>query len=263
MNRNNVPQSPSQTQAQSVASISSLYFPLPAPFFHAQPLPIPVISPRSQSSFSQAAAVIANFGQVQPELSSYSSGSSSGSGADSGVSNSSGHTSGEHPRECYLDIEEDGTVVKKFSPRSSARPSVATSSTSIPFTSTPLFLARGKSGDRSGGGEATGVTNTTSTSSLYDSSAPPSSLSFLSSAAASVSSSSSTGGGGSGPLSFPPPDLTSSASNVSRMSSTTSTFDKFVEAIGTVDDHDSHDSHDKLPQDQLAMLREASADSDI
>lgn len=44
---------------------SNHHYPLPAPFFHALPLPIPIITPRSQSSFSQAASVIANFGQVQ------------------------------------------------------------------------------------------------------------------------------------------------------------------------------------------------------
>lgn len=209
----------------STSSISSLYYPLPAPFFHALPLPIPVISPRSQSSFSQAAAVIANFGQVQPELFSIaSSGTDSTCSGDEQQQQKSSSSFIVSPRECYLDIDDDGTVVKKFSPRA------ASSVTATPSTSSPLFLGErgGRGGssstaasiggrDAGGGGEVTGVSREVSR--------------------------------GSSSASFAPPPLTSS---VSRMSSSTSvSFDLFVDAIVEEDG------------DQLAMLREASADSDI
>lgn len=201
------------------SSVSSMYFPLPAPFFQAVPLPIPVISPRSQSSFSQAAAVIANFGQFQ-------------------------NSTLVSPRECYLDIEEDGTVVKKYSPRATAlsasasrgfsgsvAPSADTptatttnSITSLPLSIPPLFLTEG------GGGHFVVPARLTS----------------------SASSSSTTA----------PPTLTSSASASSQCSLSrldTSNFDMFVEAIGNVDPEELGEAGDK----QLALLREASADSDI
>lgn len=102
---------PSITRDNTASSINN-YFPLPAPFFQAQPLPIPAISPRSQSSFSQAAAAIASFGQFQPQTQT----SSTASGAN-GYSYQEGKSSNYvvSPKECYVDIGSDGKAVNKTS----------------------------------------------------------------------------------------------------------------------------------------------------
>jgi hypothetical protein len=174
---------PSEQTRESSLSIKDHYFQLPEPFYHAQPLPIPVISPRSQSSFSQAAAVIANFGQIQPELSTIPSQNTD----DGSVSNQNDSISllvkNEAVSECYYEFDENGNAIKKFNPREI----------------------------------------TTSSSDTY---IPPSLA------------------------------LTTSVTSMpSRMSSVTSTFEKFVENLEHVDV--------EVVGDQLAMLREASADSDI
>ena len=174
------------TRGLSDASAKDHYFQLPAPFYHAQPLPIPVISPRSQSSFTQAAAVIANFGQLQPGLTSVPSQSTDGNTSSEDLKESD-TSSNANSRECYIDIDENGNVVRKLSPRSFAAKQEVSNSDTV----TPPSLGSG----------------------------------------------------------------VSITSMPSRISSTTSTFDKFVDNLSNVDV--------EVVGDQLAMLREASADSDI
>lgn len=208
------------------SSMLNDYFPLPAPFYQAAPLPIPVISPRSQSSFSQAAAVIANFGQVQPD-------SLSADNNNSTISNTTAYeTSNSNyivsPREGYIDVDEYGRVEKKHSPKLQINTSGAVaarllngpsgSPARLPYSrGSPLFLTEGGSG---------------TTASKF-----------------------------SPTVTFAPPTRTSSG--LSRMSSTTSNFEMFVnETLGNVEANELSDLDDAGDR-QLALLREASADSDI
>lgn len=223
----------------SASDSADIFSPLRAPSFCAQPLAIPVISPRSQSSFSQAASVIANFGQVIPPTPLTSATSLAinkpchcGESEDTKPEKPSPSFI-VSPRECYLDIQPDGTVVKKYSPRSGSVPlpsslmpgddiaastvvrSAPLSTSSIP---TPLFLTKGGSSASAPGFNFPSLVSTDSLSlSLVDSSSATPLL----------------------------------------LSSSTSTFDRFVDAIGTVSEEAGGAS------DQLAMLREASADSDL
>mmetsp|Transcript_12331 Transcript_12331/g.20066 ORF Transcript_12331/g.20066 Transcript_12331/m.20066 type:complete len:450 (-) Transcript_12331:2-1351(-) len=207
----------------SGSSMLSDYFPLPAPFYQATPLPIPVISPRSQSSFSQAAAVIANFGQVQPEsLSSDNDNTTSNPAAD----NSSNSNYMVSPREGYIDVDEYGRVEKKHNPKLQLNTSAAVAArllhgpgasgrgSPVRLPASPLFLTEGATSSR----------------------ASPT-------------------------VTFAPP--TRCSSGMSRMSSTTSNFDMFVnETLENVEANDMS-ALDDAGDRQLALLREASADSDI
>jgi hypothetical protein len=170
---------------------------LPAAFYQAVPLPIPVISPRSQSSFSQAATVIANFGEVQTELSSNTTNNASGGQNDISYIIS--------PRERYINIDDPRAIPNILKPEKVA--------SAHPYsTTTPLFLTEGGKGN---------VTK------------PSSSVSFA-----------------------PPVALTT---GVSRSASTSSNFDILVDTIGSLNDNELDEAGDQ----QLALLREASADSDI